>query len=85
MKNKGMKTQTAVAMRVSQLLIENDMTQYALSIKSGLSKQAIANIINEKYTTVKFDTIIKLADGFGMDWREFTNDKLFDRINLNID
>lgn len=80
-----MKTQTAVAMRVSQLLIKNDMTQYALSAKSGLSKQAIANIINEKYTTVKFDTIIKLADGFGMDWREFTSDKLFDRVNLNID
>ena len=80
-----MKVQSAVAMKVSQLLIENNMSQYALASKSGLTKQAIANIINEKYTTVKFDTIVKLADAFDMDWREFMNDKLFDRENLDIE
>ena len=80
-----MNVQKAVAMRVSQLLLEKNISQYALAEKSGLTKQAISNIINEKYTTVKFDTIIKLADGFDMDWREFTSDKLFDRVNLNIE
>lgn len=77
--------QSAVAMRISQLLNENAMSQYALANKSGLTKQAISNIIGEKYTTIKFDTIVKLADGFGMDWREFLNDKLFDRTNLDIE
>ncbi len=80
-----MNVQKAVAMKVSQLLVKNNMTQYELSIKSGLTKQAISNILNEKYTTVKFDTIVKLADGFEMDWREFTEDKLFDRGNLDIE
>lgn len=80
-----MKTQKAVAMRVSQLLIKNNMSQYALAEKSGLTKQAIANIINEKYTTIKFDTILKLADGFGIDWRKFTSGELFDRSNLDIE
>lgn len=80
-----MKTQSAIAMKVTQLLNERKMSQYALADKSGLTRQAITNIINEKYTTIKFDTIIKLADGFGMDWREFTKDKLFDRINLDIE
>lgn len=79
-----MTTQKAVAMRISKLLIEKKMTQYALSLKSGISKQGIANIINEKYNTIKLDTIIKLADGFDMTLQEFVNDKVFNRSNLNI-
>ena len=79
-----MNVQRAVAMRISKLLIKNNMSQYALSIKSGLTKQAIANIMNEKYLSVKFDTIIKLADGFSMSWQEFLDDKLFERSNLEV-
>ncbi len=79
-----MNIQKAVAMRIAQLLIKNDITPYALSVKSGLTKQAISNIINEKYNSVKFDTIVKIADGFDMDWREFMDDKLFDRENLDV-
>lgn len=80
-----MKTQRAVAIRVSQLLNDKNISQYALANKSGLTKQGISNIINEKYETVKFDTIIKLADGFDMDWREFVSGELFNRENLDIE
>ena len=80
-----MKTQRAIAIKVSKLLNDKKISQYSLADKSGLTKQAISNIINEKYTTVKFDTIVKLADGFGMDWREFMSDELFNRNNLDID
>lgn len=80
-----MKTQKAVAIRMSNLLIKNNMTQYALSNKSGLTKQAIANIINEKYTTIKLDTVIKIADGFGMSLAEFIDDEIFDRNNLDVE
>lgn len=79
-----MKTQRAVAMRVTKLLLKNKMSVYMLAQKSGLTKQAIANIINEKYETVKFDTLIKLADGFGMTVIEFLNDPIFARENLDI-
>ncbi|MBO5954798.1 MAG: helix-turn-helix transcriptional regulator [Clostridia bacterium] len=79
-----MTTQKAVAMRISKLLIEKNMTQYSLSVKSGISKQGIANIINEKYNTIKLDTIIKVADGFNMTLQEFVDDKVFVRANLDI-
>lgn len=80
-----MKTQKAVALKMSSLLLKNNMSQYALSIKSGLSKQAIANIINEKYLTIKFDTIIKIADGFNMTVQQFLNDDIFNRANLDVE
>ena len=47
-----MKIQKAVALRLSNLLLDRKMTQYSLSIKANLSRQAIANIINEKYTSI---------------------------------
>jgi len=80
-----MNLQKAVALRISRLLVKNDISQYALSIKSGLSKQAISNIINEKYKSIKFDTVIKIADGFNMTLQEFLNDDVFKRSNLNLD
>jgi DNA-binding Xre family transcriptional regulator len=80
-----MTSQKAVALRMSKLLIKNNMTCYALAIKSGLTKQAIASIMNEKYTSVKFDTMVKIADGFGMTIQEFIDDPIFERDNLNIE
>ena len=79
-----MTTQKAVAMRISKLLIKFNMSQYALSEKSGITKQGIANIINEKYRTVKLDTIIKIADGFNITLQEFFDDKIFNRSNFNF-
>lgn len=79
-----MKLQKAVALRMTNLLIKNNMTPYALSIKSGLTKQAIANIINEKYDSIKFDTVIKIADGFNMTLKEFIDDDIFKRENLDL-
>lgn len=80
-----MNLQKAVAIRIVKLLNKNNMSQYSLSIKSGLTKQAISNIINEKYESIKFDTIYKLADGFGITINEFINDECLvrDKIDLN--
>lgn len=79
-----MKLQKAVALRMTNLLIKNNMTPYALSAKSGLTKQAIANIINEKYDSIKFDTVIKIADGFNMTLKEFIDDDIFKKENLDL-
>lgn len=80
-----MKSLKAIAQRTCELLLENNMTPYALSVKSGLTKQTISNIINEKYDSIKFDTVIKIADGFNMELEEFIQGDLFKRNNLDID
>ncbi len=80
-----MKLQKAVALRISKLLLEKHMSQYSLAQKSGLTKQAISNILNEKYDSIKFDTVIKIADGFEMSLTDFLNDDVFIRQNLDIE
>lgn len=80
-----MKIQKAVAIRMSELLIKQKISQYELAKRANLTKQAITNIINEKYNSIKFDTVIKLADGFNIGLVEFLNNPIFDRTNLDID
>lgn len=80
-----MNLQKAVALRMSKLLLERNMSQYSVSLKSGLTKQAISNIMNEKYSSLKFETVIKIADAFDMSVQEFLNDPIFVRENLDVD
>ena len=80
-----MKTQRAVALRISNLLIKKNMTQYQLSKRMLTSQSTIKNIIHEEYKSIKFDTLVKIADAFDMTVQEFLNDDLFKRDNLDVE
>lgn len=80
-----MKIQRAVALRVSNLLIKNNMTQYELSRRMLTDRSTVKHIIHEEYNSIKFDTLIKIADAFGMTVQEFLNDDLFKRENLDVE
>lgn len=41
--------------------------------------------MNEKYNSIKFDTVIKIADGFNMTLEEFIQSDLFNRENFDLD
>ena len=80
-----MTTQRAVALRISNLLVKNNMTQYALCKKIAMPEETLRSIINERYKTVKLDTIILICDGFNMTIQEFFDDDLFKRENLDVE
>ena len=73
--NKGykMKIQRAVALRVSNLLIKENISQYELSKRMCTDRSTIKHIIHEEYQSIKFETVVKIADAFGMtiqEWEE---------------
>ena len=80
-----MTTQKAVALRVSNLLVKNHLTQYALCKKIAMPEETLRSIIDERYKTVKLDTIILICDGFDISQQEFFNDDLFKRENLEVE
>ena len=80
-----MKIQRAVALRISNLLIKNNMSQYELSKRMITDQSTIKHIIHEEYKSIKFETVIKIADAFNMTVQEFLNDELFKRENLDLD
>ena len=75
----------AVAMRISELLIKKNMTQYRLEIKSGLSHSRISCIMREKNKTVTLSTVLLLAMGFDMTILEFLDSPFFDTNKLEIE
>lgn len=74
----------AVALRISQLLKEKNITQYRLSIRSGVTHSTLKNIIHETVKDNLLSTIILIATGFNMTVSEFLDSPLFLQENLNI-
>ena len=75
----------AVALRVSELLHKNNMTQYRLEKNSGISHGRLGPIMREKNKTVTLSTVMLLARGFGMSLIEFLDSPHFDPDNLEVE
>lgn len=75
----------AFAMRVSNLLIEKDISKYRLERETGLTHSAMRYIFNEVNKDVKFSTIVKVAEFFDMTLKEFFDDEIFNYENLEVE
>lgn len=75
----------AFAMRISSLLIKKNLSKYQLEKETGLTHSAMRYIFNEVNKEVKFSTIVKVADFFGMSLSEFFDDEIFKYENLEVD
>lgn len=79
-----MTTVKAVALRVTNLLIEHNMTRYKLCRKIAMPEMTLKHILDEDNKRIEFDTVVLLADGFDMSIQEFLDCELFVRDNLDI-
>ena len=74
----------AVALRISQLLKEKNITQYRLAMNSGITHSTLKNIIHETVKDNLLSTVILIATGFNMTVSEFLDSPLFLEENLKI-
>lgn len=77
-----MKLNEAVSRRLQELLQERGMTQYQLSMQSGLPKSTIGNIVNCQYDSMKLRIIHEMCQGLDINIPEFFASHLFDEDNL---
>ena len=75
----------AVALRISKLLIEKNMSQYRLEQESGIQHGSMQCIMNGRNKTVTLSTVIMIARGFGMPLAEFLDDEIFRSEDLDIE
>ena len=75
----------AVVKRISELLIERNMTQYRLEQLSGIQHGHMQWILSGKSKTVTLSTILRLANGFGMTAVEFLSGDLILFENLEVE
>ena len=75
----------ALSMRIKELLITKNMSQYRLEQNSGVSHSQLGFILKNRNNSVNFKTIIMLANGFGMTLLEFLDTPLFDCNKLDLE
>lgn len=74
----------ALALRIKELLEEQNITRYQLAMNSGVPHSTLKNIMHDTITDNLLSTTVLLASGFGMSVSKFLDSPLFDEHNLNI-
>ena len=77
-----MQLNQAVSARLLELLSKRGMTQYQLSIRSGVPKSTISNIVASVYPSMKLRVIHELCQGLDVSITEFFDSPLFCEDNL---
>ena len=50
-----------------------------------MAEVTLKHILDEEYKSIRFDTLVLIADDFDMTVQEVLDDELFKRDNLDID
>lgn len=78
----SMQLNEAVSRRLSELMKNRSMTNYQLSMKTGLPKSTIGNLVNCTYDSVKLRVIHEVCQGLEINISEFFASPLFEEENL---
>lgn len=77
-----MQLNEAISKRISELCRERNMTQYRLSMKSGVPQSTLSTIMSCSFPSVKMRIIYEICEGFEINIKDFFDSPLFDRENL---
>lgn len=80
-----MKLNEAVSKRITEFCKERNMTQYTLSLKSGVPQSTLSTIINCTFPSVKLRIIYEICEGLEITLGEFFDSSLFVRENIMDD
>lgn len=76
-----MKLSEAIAIRVSMLLNERNLSQYSLFKNGGVPRSTVCDVINNKKKRVSTDTVYQICSTLGLTLSEFFNDPMFDELD----
>ena len=72
----------AVSSRITELLEKNRYSREDLAAVSGVPKSTITDYLRGASRDIKLETIVKIANGFGLTVRDFFDDDRFDLIDI---
>lgn len=72
----------AIALRIKELCRQKGLTQYALSMKSGVPQSTLSTIMSCTFPSMKMRIIYEICEGFEIELKEFFDSPLFERENL---
>ena len=75
----------AFALRLTNLLLEKNISKYRLEKETGISHSALRYIFNEVNSDVRFSTIVKVCTVLNISLKDFFDDEIFEFTNLNFE
>lgn len=72
----------AIAKRVSELLVEKEMSQYELRKRTCLSEKTLIRLLHNRTKDVNSSTVFLIASAFGLTLEQFYASPLFDPKNI---
>lgn len=72
----------AVSKRICELCEQMGLSQYQLSMKSGVPQSTLSTIINCSFPSMKMRIIYEICEGLEITLKDFFDSPLFDRENL---
>lgn len=80
-----MKLSTAVALRISYILRERNMSQYRLEKNIAMPHNTMKTLMSERNSGVNLKTVMQIIRGLDMTTAEFFDDPIFENPDLEID
>ncbi len=80
-----MKLSTAVALRISNILREKNMSQYRLEKDIAMPHNTMKTLMSERNSGVNLKTVMQIIRGLDMTTAQFFDDPLFENPDLEID
>lgn len=72
----------AVSNRICELCKQKNLSQYQLSMKSGVPQSTLSTIINCSFPSMKMRIIYEICEGLEITLKDFFDSPLFDRENI---
>jgi len=80
-----MRISESIAVRISELLVQKNMTQYRLAKNMGIHPNTMAGIMHSKNNAANLKTIFLICHGLGVTPGEFFTNPLFEKTGLGAD
>ena len=80
-----MKLSTAVALRISNILRDKNMSQYKLERKIAMPHNTMKTLMGERNSGVNLKTVMQIIRGLEMTAAEFFNNPVFENPDLEIE
>lgn len=76
-----MKLTEAISIRVGNLLLERQLSQYSLFKNGGVPRSTVCDVINNKKKRVSTETVYQICSTLGMTLGEFFSDPIFEKVD----
>lgn len=78
-----MKLIDAIGKRIQELMLEKELTQYALCKKAAISESCLYNIFYKRQKDVPTSRLFLICEALGVTIQEFYNSPFFSNIEID--